>query len=541
MDESAPDGASSFLRRCSATYESLVERVLKLEARGDDEETLKWLGLAAGAAWIAHPGRFADERLEAVALRAGERLAPLPLLRASRDEADDGRAKRRRVLHVATRVGETGGHARLIENWIKCDEARLHSLVLLDQGENPLRDELAGRIAANGGELILLPGGCGLLDRARRLRQLAQSGYDLLVLHQHPDDVVPLVALATEDCPPVAVMNHADHVFWLGVSVADAVIDFRDFGARLSRERRGVRESLLFPLPLDLGSPGLGRTEARSRLGVPPSEIMLLSIAASNKYTPTRTHHFFRTLNLVLANNPMARLYVVGVGEEEFSSFGVPRHERIELLGVLNDPSPYEAAADLYLESFPIGSHTALLEVAALGICPVLTYAPTPHTDRSSEAALKGLIANAADEADYVARITALIRDSEARTKLGRRVARRVDSLHRADASREQLEPIYERLASLPHRPAAVAAQASAETEHDLHLARFNKSLIKWPVLQLAADRSRDRPTIGDRFRILAVSLRIGDTRPTAAHARAWLASFRRRVFPRRPSSQTRS
>lgn len=541
MDASAQQSAHSFLRRCAAIYETLVARVLQLEARGDDEETLRWLSLAASAAWVAHPGRFADERLEAVALRAGERLSPLPPLRAGQGDAALPQDGRRRVLHVATRVGETGGHARLIENWIKCDDATLHSLVLLDQGQARFRPELARRIAANGGELILVPAHCGLLGRARRLRQLAQSGYDCLVLHQNPDDVVPLVALATSQCPPVAVMNHADHVFWLGVSVADAVIDFREFGARLSRERRGVRQSLMFPLPLDLESQSLGRSEARARLSVPEAEIMLLSIAASHKYMPTKTHNFFRALDTVLTGNPLARLHIVGMDERAFRAFGVPRHERIELLGVLSDPSVHEAAADLYLESFPIGSHTALLEAAARAVCPVLMYAPTSHTDRSSELALKGVITNPTDEADYVARVTALIRDPEARTELGETVARQVASIHGRDHSRLCLQSIYERLAGLTHRPAALPVPASQETEHDLHLAGFNRSLIKRSVLQLAADRARAAPTIGHLIRILTMSLRIGDTRPTPAHARGWLAIFWLTLFPRRPRSETRT
>ena len=525
----------AFLRRCGVIYETLVEWVLRLEARGNDEETVKWLSLAAGAAWVAHPGRFADQRLEAVALRAGQRLQPLPPLRSTQGSdaaaAEDGR---RRVLHVATTVGETGGHARLIENWIRYDDASCHSLVLLDQRQTGVRAELAGGITASGGELIAFPPGGPLLDKARRLRQVAQAGYDLIVLHHHPDDVVPLVALATEDCPPVAVMNHADHVFWLGVSVADAVIDFREFGARLGRERRGVRQSLMFPLPLDLTSPAPDRTEARERLGIPEAEVMLLSIAAWHKYMPTKTHNFFRAANRVLADNPTARFYVVGVGERAFRALGVPRHERVELLGVLSDPSVYQAAADLYLESFPIGSHMALFDTAARGVCPVLRYAPTSHTDRSNEVPLKGVITNAADEADYVARVTDLIRDPAERTRIGQIVAQRVASFHGADAARACLQRLYAQLAGMTHRPAAVEAPASAEEEHDLHLARFNNSRIKRAVLQQVVSHARVGLTIGELFRILVMSLRAGDTRLTPSHAAGWLAILWRRVLPRR-------
>jgi hypothetical protein len=540
MDVSEKQADLSFLRRSAAAYEAVVAHVIRLDARGDDEETLKWLRLAASVAWFTHPGRFADERLEAIALRAGQRLEPLrPTGAAQTGNAALAANGRRCVLHVATSVHETGGHTRLIENWIRHDDAALHSLVLLDQQPCHIRAELVARIAASGGELVVVPANCPLLDKARRLRKVAQAGYDLVVLHHHPDDVVPLVALAVAECPPVAVMNHADHVFWLGASVADAVIDFRDYGARLSRERRGSRRSLMFPLPLDSRSPTLGRAEARLRLGIPDTEVMLLSIGSANKYAPTKKYNFFRTLHRVITDNPTARLYVVGVGEDDFRSFGVRRPERTNLLGIISDPSAHEAAADLYLESFPYGSYTALIETAARGVCPVLMYAPTSHTDISGDVPLKGLITNATDEADYVARVTTLINDPAERTRLGQAVARQIASIHGCDVGRAYLQPVYERLIGTTHRPAPLPAQKSAETVDDLSLAGVSGSRIKTAVLQRFSNHALAGLTVRDVLRLLAISLRAGDTRLTAWHVRVWLSLLRNRAFPPRAASAT--
>jgi hypothetical protein len=85
----------------------------------------------------------------------------------------------------------------------------------------------------------------------------------------------------------------------------------------------------------------------------------------------------------------------------------------------------------------------------------------------------------------------------------------------------------------MTHRPAAVAAPASAEEEHDLHLARFNNSRIKRAVLQQVVSHARVGLTIGELFRILVMSLRAGDTRLTPSHAAGWLAILWRRVLPR--------
>jgi hypothetical protein len=444
------------------------------------------------------------------------------------------------VLHVATTVYETGGHARLIESWLKNDGVGRHSLVLLDQRDHRVRTELVEQIDASGGELIVLPADSSIMGRARRLRQAALAGYDCIILHQHPNDVVPLVALAVPECPAVAVMNHADHVFWLGASVADAVIEFRRYGARLSCERRGARPSLMFPLPLNVAFPPLHRADARARLGIPDSEVMLLSIGSAYKYTPTKTHNFFRALHRVLTANPTARLFVVGVDQNDFRSFGVPPHDRMELLGSIPDPSLYEAAADLYLESFPLGSYTALFETAARAVCPILMFAPASHTNIADDVPLEGLLTNPTDEANYVACVTALINDPATRTKLGRAVARQVDAFHGREEGRAYLQRIYAHLAGTTHKPALLPAQQYAETTDDLSLANFNNVRIKTAVLQEVANDALAQITFSDLLRLFAISLRTRDTRLTPAHMKTWLGLFRRKIFPSRPPSGNR-
>lgn len=523
--------ARSFLRKCTAAYESLVAYVLRLEVEGDDEKTLRWIGLAAGIGWTAHPGRYSDGRLEALALRIGGRLPSMPA-----DEAPDAfsrNAPRPRVLHVATTVYDTGGHTRLIENWVTSGADMSHSLVLLDQRQNNVRPELIAGVAESGGKLILLPAVSTLIDQARRLRSVAQSGYDCVILHHHPYDVVPLAALATVDCPPVAVMNHADHIYWLGVSIADIVIDFRHYGSRLSRERRGARQSLLLPMPIDIGSPTIDREQARERLGIAPTEVILLSIGSAYKYKATATHDFFRTLDMVLEANPSARAFIIGVNEDDIRAFGARRNPRVELLGIIQDISLYQAAADLYLESFPYGSYTALIETAARGVCPVLMYAPKSHTDVSGDVPLNALIASPSDSADYVRRVSALIDDPAERTRLGQAVARQIASIHGPESRRRNLEAAVRRLVETSHRSDAIGYAPSAETEDDLTLAFASGARIKSAVLAQVWPDAVARMPIAELLKLAAISIRSGDTRLLSRDMKSWIGLLWRRAFQR--------
>lgn len=531
MTKSLEQVAGAFLRKNSRFYERVVAHALRLDGSGDDEKALRWISLAAEIAWAAHPGRLSDERLEAMAVRIGQRLDVPRSTHASTDRGPAlGGGHDRHVLHVATTVFGTGGHTRLLENWVKIDDGSTHSLLLLDQGREPIRSVLAERIVASGGEMIVVPDGTPRLERARHLRRAAQSGYDLVILHHHPNDVVPLVAFANADGPPVAVMNHADHVFWLGVSIADLMIEYRDFGEALSRGRRGSRHSVMFPLPLDIQSTGPTRTDARARLGIADAERMLLTIGPAAKYMPTQRQRFFDTASKLLDRHRDARLYVIGVSEGDRTVLDIPAHPRMTLLGIMGDPADYEAAADLYLEGFPFGSYTALLETAARGTCPVVMHSPTAHNDATREATLHGLVASATDEQSYLAEIDALLADPEARMRRGRDVARRVEDYHGAAASRRYLEQVYRRLEGVRHAVEPLLEREAESRRHDLDLAGFQSSRRAIPVAEWVSTQTVLELSFKEWIKLLGMSVAAGDTQPVPRHAKAWMSMLKRRL-----------
>ena len=62
--------------------------------------------------------------------------------------------------------------------------------------------------------------------------------------------MAPVLAFADKRCPPVALLNHADHIFWLGSTISDLIINQRDIGKVLSEERRFARHNTVLPIPL---------------------------------------------------------------------------------------------------------------------------------------------------------------------------------------------------------------------------------------------------------------------------------------------------
>src|SRR6185437_9318373 len=131
-----------------------------------------------------------------------------------------------------------GGHMRMIARWVQHDSGNIHSLALTRQNA-PIPDKARDAITATRGrvhQLNLARG--GLLDWARALQGLMAKA-DLVVLHAHNMDTIPMLALAgMKNRPRTVLLNHADHSFWLGVDFVDQVIHTRRSGLRLSSERR---------------------------------------------------------------------------------------------------------------------------------------------------------------------------------------------------------------------------------------------------------------------------------------------------------------
>ena len=467
------DARPPALRVYAAHYDQLVG-LLEQNRHVPPERRLRYVQQAAEFASTHHPGRFADGAIENAALELGieiERLGRIGDAMPARDGLPQGR---RRVLHVATSAVRIGGHTRTINQWVRLDVNSGHSVFLTDQREVAVPAWLSETVEGLGGQVIVLPGRMGMIDRARCLREYARN-WDLVVLHHASSDVVPSLAFATAPMPPVCVYNHADHLFWLGSSVTDMVIDGRAAGARVTAERRFVAQRTILPLPLARRL-RISRREARNRLGIPPDQLMLLSIGRGEKYRPTPTHNFFRTMGRLLRELPSANLYLVGMTESEAVDYGhTPDNRRIHFCGRVDDASVHQAAADIYLEGFPFGSATALLETALAGVPVALPYSPALDLLVTNHG-INDLVPNPQTENDYIERIRELADCRERRESAGAAIREHVESHHTNESWRWHLAAVYAMAEGLHHRPRPIPRATCCESALDLALSDWQSS-----------------------------------------------------------------
>lgn len=437
----------------------LVARSERLARRGRHQQAAVSAMTAATFAWCNPSGVFASDRLEDVLARLADTLPAAG--RATPRPA----GSRRRVLHVASQLYGTGGHTQMLANWLRLDTAREHHVCLTAQQEQPVPAKVTAVLGSTDALTLLDRPHRTLMDRAADLRRLA-SRHDHVVLHVHPNDVVAGIALSrpVEERPEVLLVNHADHVFWLGASLADRVVNLRLSGARLATERRGVPESrnALLVRPLHLRERELSRARAKADLGVDPGAVLVVTAADTYKYGAPAGHSLLDVLLPMLRDRPGVLLHAAGPSPD--GDWSVLAEEGLgRAWGLLPDVRTLLEAADVYVDSYPFSSLTSMLEAASLDT-PVLTLrtgderlgvlgADTPELEDHL------VVARTGD--DLARKVARLLADDASREELGASTGAAVRRFHADGAWQDAVGTVFDTVLDAP------AADVRAGTDRE--------------------------------------------------------------------------
>lgn len=446
------------MERNHHAFATLLEQGHRLERQGKVSDAVVAARVAADFASTNHTGMYVSPELEGLLQRAGRELSRRPRKRAAPTQH---RRAGMHVLHVLTAAYDIGGHTRLLWRWIERDPGRTHSVVFTHQRNLTPPHPLRRSVEHSGGHLYRLDARpSGLLEKAGRLADLARH-VDLVVLHTHPYDVIPLLAFAPDDDSgttdvPVVLLNQADHVFWLSRSVSRLVIDFRHSGSKLGASRRGVpaANTALLPLPLQLPQRTLSRAEAKARLGLAEHEKVIFSVALPYKYTALGELDFAHIFGEFAGIHDVT---VLVVGPERDARWGLAEDTsggRVRALGRRADLSLFHQAADVYVDSFPFGSATSLLEAGSYGV-PVLTFNPVAGAGVMTldDPALPSEDITRTSLSSYQDRLAELLENESVRLHAGRETAARIASAHTGEAWLAQLDEMYARALAAPPMP----------------------------------------------------------------------------------------
>jgi len=286
-----------------------------------------------------------------------------------------GNIVRNSFLHVFTQCYTTGGHTRVCERWIKYSPSNeMHSIAFINQKSIDIPTNLNNYVKEKKGSLFFLNG--NYLDKAIKLREIASS-FDKIILHVNMEDVVPILAFGNKSFKrPIIFFNHADHLFWLGVSISDIVVNLRTISKEINIKCRDALNNLTIPLPVDKPKSQDRNLEkinkTKLELDFPISSKIIITMASSYKYLPFDSYNFTDTISDILKNNKNTCFLAIGPNNKEkyWTKLIKQYPNRVKTIGLINNSEveKYIKIADLGIDSFPFSSFTSLLDIGKYNI-----------------------------------------------------------------------------------------------------------------------------------------------------------------------------
>ncbi|MBE9189326.1 glycosyltransferase [Gloeocapsopsis crepidinum LEGE 06123] len=444
---------SQLIQQNLEVFRNLVTQAKDFVDRDKYDMAAVYGEMAATYASGKHCGLFVSWELERILLSIGKKA-----LRSNTYSSENcsSHAMPKKVLHVATSMKSIGGHSRMLWRWIQQDTERSHSLVLTRQAPTVVPNLLKEAVSNSGGRIYQLNTRIGsIISWAKQLRKIAINA-DLVVLHTHSSDVIPIIAFSDKErLPPVILIDHADHLFWLGASVSDIVVGLRESGMRLAQERRHIepKRNVLLPIILEPTQRVLSRAEAKQQLGIPKESILLLSIARAVKYKTIDGISFADAHVPLLQQHQQAILVVIGPGEREDWSEAIQLTQgRIKVLSETEYTRVFYQAADIYVDSFPFVSNTSLLEAGSYGVPLISRYPYSSDACGVLGADMPGLTGNLVcvrNLEEYTATLSQLVENTEFRLGLGEATRNKIVETHCGDGWQRSLNNVYSCIATL--------------------------------------------------------------------------------------------
>jgi hypothetical protein len=408
--------------------------VIRAHGEADDEGVLNAAHAVGEWAAMHHGGVFASPLVERALIEAGSRMtSALPGWQRTE--------RRSNVLHVMTVATEIGGHNHLLREWVATDSSRQHSAVITESSDAHATDRLA---VTTEGRVSILRGS----TRAERVIELARMAqdFDLILLYIHPWDSVAVAALGDPARrPPTVLVDVNDHMFWLGVGVADVVVEHRPSGTQVALERRGIEAPRLaeLPHPIEMLERSKSRSAAKTALGLNEDVVVLLTIASAHKFADVGSDSFFSLVRAVLIRSPQAVLLAVGpdASSPNWAALAGEFGPRIRVLSPTPEVALFREAADVYLDSFPLGSPTSHFEAALYG-APVVCYRPAGSGVMTPEDPDAQLI-DAVEPAEWIETVVRLIEDADFRVREGSRLAKEIREAHGPDQVRPRMIALF--------------------------------------------------------------------------------------------------
>jgi len=288
-----------------------------------------------------------------------------------------GQAPPPKIAYLLSRWQKTGGHSRLVIDFINSQPNKEHIIYITGIGGPSNLDYLKKNLSTNTRTKILTAPHGNYQKRLSWLQnELKNCGADHIYLFNHHQDSVIVSALVPELGIPGTFCHHGDHHLCLGVHLAHlSHIDFHPMGYHYCREKLKVDN---FYLPLTFEDKGIVGHSVKS---LTSSGLRTATAAGTNKIEIPYHVSYLDIVPKILKITGGTHLHIGRLTpwalhylRRQLRQHQVPENK---LIYIPWTPSVWKSLQehdiDVYLASFPYGAGLTLIEAMGAGI-PVIMH-----------------------------------------------------------------------------------------------------------------------------------------------------------------------
>ncbi|EPH3359193.1 hypothetical protein PCE38_001071 [Citrobacter freundii] len=267
-------------------------------------------------------------------------------------------------LFVVSEPYLTGGHTRLMERLSQYCENKPDLLIT----RMPHNTDVVARMETFFNKITgIYVSKNNYLMHVYRLVEKIQH-YNKVVLNIHPDDISAVIScgIAKKNNPKLKVffVNHADHTFSFGQTIADLWFELSEFGRRIDVLRNLKTEKSFLGIPLDIAI--IDNEKHLQTSGISNGDL-LVTAAAGFKYKPIRNETITKIIHPILDKYSKSKIYVIGVSKyRDYWWWATKLKYRSRI--VLHSTLSYEEYLSLtnsakgYIDSHPLPGGSAFAE-----------------------------------------------------------------------------------------------------------------------------------------------------------------------------------
>lgn len=188
-------------------------------------------------------------------------------------------------------------------------------------------------------------------------------------LYTSPYDVASIVAFMQMENVVKYQINLTDHAFWLGIHAFDYCLEYRNYGASISFNERGIKRSQIIMLPY---YPVLDKDVAFQGFPFEAEGKKIIFSGGALYKTIDKNRTYYKIVSLIMEDNPDTVFLYAGVGDDTYlKELMVAFPERVFHIEERTDLYQIMIRVTLYLSTYPMAGGLMLQYAAVAGKLPI--------------------------------------------------------------------------------------------------------------------------------------------------------------------------